>query len=429
MSSIDILNLEWPWSDRDLHIVTPVLVYLKKKYNLKAITKNIFHGYYYIWKYRPKLLVISNFSGADINHFVVKNSYNSGIRTISLISEGNVKPELADQFLWGWNKDKVLYLDKFLLWSKRSKKIFTDKYPMLSSRMIVTGATGFDRYKLLQFKSKIDFINEHSFEKYLRIIGIAGWGFDHFWGDYYEQHKNFFIESYGIKQIQMHREDAIKLRRIYEILIKNNPDILFILKYHPGILYKEKSEFYGLDRYENVYVIDNTNSKYKISDLINVSDLWIGYETTTALEAWLLGKTTFLINPTTTDFLRNSLHKGSPIVKTADEAQELIDEYFQNGYCERFMQLEGIRRKLIEDVIQYDDGKNHVRAANEIYKIYKQPDRKIKFNRAFYKEFIKQGIRIILAHTIARTRYSHFRIIPTSIDNYYELYDKVINPT
>ena len=66
---------------------------------------------------------------------------------------------------------------------------------MLSSRMIVTGATGFDRYKLLQFKSKIDFINEHSFEKYLRIIGIAGWGFDHFWGDYYEQHKIFLLKA------------------------------------------------------------------------------------------------------------------------------------------------------------------------------------------------------------------------------------------
>ena len=63
---IDVLNVEWPNSDRDLHISTPVMVYLEKKYNLKIRTVSIFNAYYYILLCRPKVLFISNFLGADI---------------------------------------------------------------------------------------------------------------------------------------------------------------------------------------------------------------------------------------------------------------------------------------------------------------------------------------------------------------------------
>ncbi|WP_038452477.1 hypothetical protein [Campylobacter iguaniorum] len=73
MSKLDILNLEWPNSDRDLHIVTPVLEYLKSKYNIRYKTLSIFSGYYYVLKYKPKLILISNYVGADTNHKLIKN--------------------------------------------------------------------------------------------------------------------------------------------------------------------------------------------------------------------------------------------------------------------------------------------------------------------------------------------------------------------
>lgn len=73
MNKLDILNLEWPNSDRDLHIVTPVLEYLKLKYNLRCKTLSIFNGYYYVLKYKPKLILISNYVGADTNHKLIKN--------------------------------------------------------------------------------------------------------------------------------------------------------------------------------------------------------------------------------------------------------------------------------------------------------------------------------------------------------------------
>ena len=427
MRRLDILNLEWPDSDRDLHIVMPVLVYLEKKYDISFKTCSIFSGYYYLLKYRPKMLLISNFSGAGINHEIVKLAYKMGIKVVSLISEGNVKSEVAHQFLWGWNKDEVLYLDRMLLWSRRSEKIFLDIAPGLENKFVTVGATGFDRYKLLNFKTKEDFLKENRL-RYQKIIGIAAWGFDHFFGEYYEEHKGFFIENFGEEQIEMHRTDLIKLQNIYKDLIEKNPDILFILRYHPGTIDFEKNEFFGLEKYDNVFISDKvTNTHYQISDLINISDLWIGYETTTALEAWLLDKKTFLINPTKSDFIRENVHKGSPIVKTYNEAQSIIDEFYTTGTMQRFESLQNTRDGIIKDVIEYGDGKNHIRAAEEILKVLRQPKKKKNFYFRIYKEAAKQLTKHVLSKTILRGRWPELKYKKNFAQPYHEIYSEVID--
>ncbi len=427
MSKLDILNLEWPNSDRDLHIVTPVLVYLKKKYNISYKSLNIFNGYYYLLKYRPKVLVVSNFSGAKINHQIVKFAFTSGIKVVSFISEGNVKKEVLEQFLWGWNGEKILYVDKLLLWSSRSREIFLSKYPELKDKMVVTGGTGFDRYKLLNFKTKEEFLKENNLG-YKKIIGIAAWGFDHFFGTYYESNKDVYLKNLGLEQIKMHRDDLFKLRKIYKELIENNPDKLFILRYHPGNVDFDKNEFYNLENYKNVFISNrDKNRDYKISDLINISDIWIGYETTTALEAWLLGKKTFLINPTKSKFRRENIYKGSPIVKTTFEAQKLIDEFFNEGTMELFEKLNEERIRIIKDVLEYKDGKNYRRAGEEIYKILKKSNQKIKYGYKIYIKIIKQFIKIFLSKTIMKTERPRIESKKDFFEYYYKLYDKVIN--
>ena len=427
LNRIDILNLEWSRSNRDLHIVTPILVYLEKKYNLSFKTKSIFNGYYYLIKYRPKILLISNFGGAGINHEIVKLAYSMNIKVISCISEGNVKKEALEQFLWGWNVDKVLYVNKMLLWSKRSEDIFLSQYPELKDKLVTTGATGFDRYKLLEFKKKDDFLKENALS-YKKIIGIAAWGFDHFFGDYYKKHEKTFVDIYAKEQIELHREDLYKIQKIYLKLIENNPDILFILRYHPGTIDFEKNEFYGLEKYENVFISNKyKNQQYQISDLINISDLWIGYETTTALEAWLLDKQTFLINPTRSDFMRESVHKGSPIVKNFKEAQCLIDEYYVTGTMKNFDVLQHCRDDIIKNVIEYGDGKNHIRAAKEVVKLYNKPDRKIKYNLTIFKEAFKQILKLILSKTFMKKRWVELNYKSDFAKPYKDMYDKVID--
>lgn len=427
MSNIDILNLEWPRSDRDLHIVTPVLVYLNKKYNIQYKSVSIFNGYYYILKYKPKMILMSNFQGASLNNEIVKLSYLLGVKVISFISEGNVKEEALGQFLWGWNKDRKLYVDKMLLWSKRSERLFVEKYPELKDKIVTTGATGFDRYQLLKFKSKKEFLKENNL-KFEKIIGIAAWGFDHYFGEYFENNKNHYLKVFGEEQIEMHKSDLYKLQDIYKKLIENNKDILFILRFHPGTIDFEKNEFYGLDKYKNVFISNrHENNQYQISDLINISDLWIGYETTTALESWLLNKQTFLINPTRSDFIRENVHKGSPIVNSANEAQSLIDEFFHNGTTDDFEKIQSFRKEIIKDVIEHGDGKNHIRAANEIMVIINQPDKKIKISFKIYKEAFKQIFKLVLSKTVMKNRWSELQYRGNFAKSYQDMYNKAIN--
>jgi len=427
LNKIDILNLEWPNSDRDLHIVTPILIYLQKKYNLSFHTKSIFNGYYYLIKYKPKILIISNFQGSQLNNNIVKLAYKMNIKVITAISEGNIKEEETDEFLWGWNKNKILHVNKILLWSKRSESIFVSKYPFLQGKLITTGATGFDRYRLLNFMSKEEFLRKDNLQ-YKKIIGIAAWGFDHLFGTYYENHEEHYLDVYGNEQIEIHRADLFKLQKIYKQLIENNQDILFILRYHPGTIDFEKNEFFGLEKYENVLISNKyTNNHYQISDLINISDLWIGYETTTALEAWLLGKQTFLINPTRSDFVRENVHRGSPIVKTVLEAQELIDEYFANGTIKRFEELDHEREKIIKDVIEYGDGKNHQRAAEEIIKVLNEPAKNVNYGYKVYKEALKQLFKLFLSKTIMKKRWPELHYKSDFAKTYQEMYHKAIN--
>jgi surface carbohydrate biosynthesis protein len=422
MNNLDILNLEWPNSERDLNISTPVIIYLRKKYNLKCEIKSIFNGYYYLLKYRPKLLILSNFQGAIINNEIVKLAYNQGIKVVTLISEGSVNREELQQFLWGWNNDNALHVDKMLLWSEYSKNIFLEKYPEIESKTRVVGGTGFDRYSLLNFKTKESFLLKESKQKYKKIIGIAAWGFDILYGDYYETHKDYFEKTFGAEQVEMHKNDLLKLQVIYEKIVEKNKDILFILRYHPVNTNLSKSEFFNLSKHENIFF----SKKYDLHDLINISDLWIGYTTTTALEAWLLGKQTFLINPTRADFIRESVYKGSPIASNKTEVQLLIDEYYLNGSIEAFQSLESERKKIIKDVIGFDDGKNHVRAAEEIIKVLEQPDRKVKYKFKIYKEAFKQILKIILSKTIFRKRWPELDYKRDFAKPYKEAYDKVI---
>ena len=391
---IDILNLEWPGSFRDRHIITPVYLYLRERYGLNIVSENIFNGYFYLLKYRPKLLLISNSCGADINFLISKIAYKMNIKVVSLISEGNiVTQEQIDEFLWGWNTEKILYEDAKILWSNRSRNIFLKRHPELAEKLYVSGGTGFDRYRMLKFIDKSTFLFKKELKKYKKIVGIAGWVFDIFFkGKRLEFYKTNFTESFNNERIfELHRKNLFLIKNIYKKLVENNKDILFILRYHPGVMNFEQSEFRELESYENVYVSNPARKQNSddISDLINISDLWIGYNSTTFLEAWLLGKTTILVNPTRSDFIRENISRGSLIASNYTEAQKFIDIFFEKRKIPEFEALREIREKIIKDVIEYSDGKNYIRAAEIIYKIFSKDNEKKEHINYLHFPFLK----------------------------------------
>lgn len=425
---VDILNVEWPGSDRDLNMSIPVMIYLEKKYGLKTRTVSIFNAYYYIVKHKPKLLFISNFVGATINSEVVKLAYLSGIKVVSLVSEGN-NIHNHDLSFWGHNSDKKFYLDKMLVWSDRYfnfyKEVVSD--PQYTTKVSVSGAVGFDRYKLLSFKNKECFTGEKKLG-FKKVVGIGGWGFDLFFGDYYESKKEQLLKIYPENQLEMHRKDMVAVNKIYKELVKNNPDVLFILRYHPGTIDYQLNEFSGIEG-PNVYKSTRRNNdKYSISDLINISDIWIGYETTTALEAWLLGKPTVLINPTTSCFIREIVSIGSPKCKTINELQQKIDEYYKTGTIASFDELSDMRKTATLETIGFDDGKNYIRAAKEVIKVLDSPERNIRVSPKIYVGAIMQITKIVLSKTLFRKRWPQLSYGRDFSKSYRDIYSEAINP-
>ena len=397
----DILNLEFTSKGRDIDIIEPVLSYLELKYKLKIVRESLFNLEFKLLKYNPKMLVISNEIGAYENFIAVKLASKLGIKIVTLISEGDYVGNKAriEGFFWGWNKDHIFYEDLHLEWSQRNIDIIYKFIPGSESFNIkVSGATGFDRYKILPFMTKEEFLAKYNKAQFKKVVGLGGFNFDHLLGDYFQQFEDVIVESLGERDLQLHRAAKEALRTIYRDLIERNPDTLFILKHHPGVWQEELTELYQLDKYENTVVI--RGKEENIADVINASDIWIAYNSTTVMEAWLLGKQTMFVNPEGGDFKRSSISKGSPIKTTFHETQVAIDKFYALAEIPSFKELEGNREQAMNEIIGWDDGKNHMRAGDYIYDLFIDNKKKHKTIDSFVlKRLFKTFVRNLIFKT------------------------------
>jgi surface carbohydrate biosynthesis protein len=374
---MDILNLEFPNLDRDRHIITPVYEYLKKKHNVKAVSKNLHNRFFLLCWYRPKMLLLSNAHGQNETIEIMKVAHASGIKVITLVTEGNFHEENLHGYLWGWNYEKKLNQDAFIFWNEKSRQMSLKHHPELEGKLFVSGATGFDRYALFKFRSKTEFLSKHNLNAYKGIIGIAGFGvFDHL--DRIEYLKKM-QPAITDEQIQMHIADLEKLRQLYFDLAASNPDILFIIRQHPQVVDTTRSEFTKVVSLPNVIISNNyQKTKYElnnITDVISVCDIWMGYESTTVIEAWLLKKPAVLINPTSPDFVRENHSSACPKLKTLQEVQDVIQEFFATGKIAACEQLQQVKEEIINDIIGHNDGQNHRRAGDIIMHFLKGQNR------------------------------------------------------
>lgn len=384
----DILNLEWETDSRDENIVEPVLVYLEEKYSLRIIRDSIWYGCFKLLKYKPKMLLIANETGAIENVTIMMLAHRMGITTVSLISEGlnyyteaNIEAEYVKEQFYGHNKKKEKIVDLKLLWSETTLNKFY-KYidEIFDYDVRVSGATGFDRYKLLTFMDKKDFLKSVN-KFYEHIILIIGYGFDN----------NLSIEEIkpdSKSRIEWLKKNRDKLNEIYKKLIKNNPNILFVLKCHPGDRNFARTEFVDLKQYTNVVFL---HKKIGIDHLISISDLLIAFDSTTCMEAWMLDKVTIIINPYEEDFVRSSIYKGCIMTKNYGELQSRVKEYYLSGTICDFQRRENLRKEIIRENIGYSDGENYCRAGEMIKEIFDKGSlRSPRINSLLFRELIKE---------------------------------------
>lgn len=401
MTRCDILNLEWGTNTRDTNIVEPVLVSLEERFGYKVVRSSIWYGLFKILRYNPKALLISNDTGAVENVRMFQLANSLGIKTITLVSEGlwmissteKLRKGGEELSFWGNNLKKDQYLDLKLLWSKAKKDLYIKFIPEAKKyNLRVSGGTGFDRYHFLDYMNKKEFENKYQ-RNYEKIILIIGYAFDLYplYGeDVYEKRKKD-------EMMWLYNQRFI-VRDIYEKMVKNNPEVLFILKDHPGSINLDDTEFAGIsEKYANTIRLCKEE---EIGNLLSVSDIVIAFDSTVCLEAWLLGRETILLNPLGKEFRRSSLYKGSPIVESYDELTALVEEYYKNGTMLEFQKRKEDRELCIKEQIQYGDGANYLRASKLIDIAIKDNTKKKK---SISKDFLIELLREAKCYFIEKT--------------------------
>ena len=383
---------------RDVEILMPVIYYAEKYLNVE-VEKAFIFDIDKIRRKKPDLVILANTIGSKNHHYIAKYAYENNIKVFALISEGNFRTNGTFNY-WGYNTDKKIYQEYICHWSKRTLDFLSKELPQYKDKMVLTGATGFDRYKIYKFESKESFLKRYNLTKYKKVIGYAGWAFGK------------LHNSTGLMEIRnAHKENAeyrIKwmteqqklIESILRKSIENNPDILFILKRHPNeihphLVQQDNNEMINLVGYPNVLYLRNEED---IHTLISVSDIWTAFESTTTIEAWMMKNIpTLFINPDP-NFKRDINYKGTVIVKSYNEFQEKIDEYYQTGKVHMMNDENKIKARIeiIKNVIGFADGFNHIRAGYYLTKtvnnITPNQRKRIKINPLFFTRYIMLSI-------------------------------------
>jgi len=357
--SCDVLNLEWSSRGRDRESATLICEALRRRGH-SVVEGSIFNYRYLLLKHRPRVLYLADPTGARLNYQVALFAERAGIPAVCLDAEGNYTPDLADEMFWGHITDRRLPVRLKLQWSMRARETVLGLAPDLRDRLRVTGAPGFDRYGLYDFASKGEWRRKYGFAKE-RVYGYATWAFDSLYSDVGTVRR--YADIYGEPALDRFRRDRDALRELLAEVVRSNEDALFLLKEHPGVTNPAATEIAGLDRFPNVLKIKNEET---IGDCINVCDVWMAYESTTAIEAWLLGKPTLFVNPSGGDFQRANVHKGNPLLETAEAVDGALREHHQTGEIEGFEARRDARQAILAATVQWTDGRNHVRAAHYI---------------------------------------------------------------
>ncbi len=375
---------------RDAEIILP-LVYFAENVLGCRVDFSFIWNIHDIYRKKPDLVLIANTIGSKLHHDLTKYAHEHGIKVFALISEGNFRTDGSFDY-YGYNTDRVFYQEYLCHWSERTKEFFDREIPSLGERNVFTGATGFDRYVIYEFEKKNDFLKRYRLSGFKRVIGYAGWAFGKMYNPQGREELKPYLQNFedGFRWL----EDQMKeVEHILREAILAYPDILFLLKRHPNeanptITKENPNEMIGLRDYPNVlYITGNEN----LHDLINVCDIWTAFESTTAIEAWLMGKETVFLNPDV-HFNRDKTFLGTPIAKDAESFKSYIDEYYSKGNITAFYtnELKENRTEILKNTIGSDDGMNHMRAGYYLEKALKDIEpgegksRKITFKFKFW---------------------------------------------
>jgi hypothetical protein len=304
------------------------------------------------------VLYLADPRGAAVNHGAALFARSRGIPIFTVTAEGNFNEGQIGELFWGHVSGGELIEDVNVQWSVRARDLALGVDRSMADRLKVAGGVGFDRYLLYELTSKEAWMRRHGLA-FERMVGYASWVFDVLERD--DPMAVEFRTIVGAEAVDRFRRDRDGVRAALERLADDNPGTLVLLKEHPGVVVPENTEIAGLEARPNVMLV---RDEEPVADCISACDVWSAFDSTTCLEAWLLGKPTLLINPSGEDFDRTESYRGSPVFSGPDEVQAALDAWYAGHGLPGFEERAEARREEIERAIQWDDGRNHLRAAH-----------------------------------------------------------------
>jgi hypothetical protein len=361
-SKIRVLCFTDTNSGRDVEMILPLRYFAERFLNCEFLHAVSF-DLYQIYRRKPDIIVTPTTTGSRLYYRLARAASEQQIPLFSLISEGNFKTDGTYDY-WGYNTDKTFYQEFVCCWSKRTQNYLAEREPDAKGKIVLTGNTGCDRYVIYKTASREEFLRKYKLPEYKKVIGYGAWTFNKL---RFPRGREELLQFHGDASILPWVErQRVLVHGILRDTIRNNKDTLFILKRHPQDISPELvqppvNELDGLTDFDNVLCLGEEEA---LHDVIGVCDLWTCFESTTALEAWLLDKPTVFLNPEP-EFKRADLVKGSAVAKDAAEFQIMIDELRRVGTISEFSSdnLAQQRQNLIADSIGYGDGFNHIRAS------------------------------------------------------------------
>ena len=345
-----VLFLEWASKGRDFEIDLPLMYFFEKVLSAKVEYKCIFDVWGII-RSKPDIIIMSNTTGGKVNFELAKRIHKSGFLFFSHVSEGLLVEDRLNTFMWGWNKDKQLYEKLTMLWSQRAYDILIDKYPYTKHKLKMSGATGFDKYKI--YKSKISF-DSMGFKQ---IVLYAGWSFIYLESNF-NNVKTDLIKQFGADKARKLFDYKNKIKMIFHEIVPKNPDTLFIFKNHPGEFSQNCPEGEDLETYENVRYIKN---EYSFSELLEHSDVLLTFKSTTNLEGYLLDKPVIILCEDKVLLSDLPTAQNGFLCEDSKKINQYIKEHFSTGKIKDYDEKKMSREKIIKDCIGFSDGFNHVR--------------------------------------------------------------------
>lgn len=351
---------------RDVEMLLPLIYYAERFLNCKV-------EFAFAWEVhkvyirRPQVVLLPNTVGNFLYFQISKYAFQQGIKVFSLISEGNYRTDGSFNY-WGCNReDGRFYQDYLCLWSQRAYDFLLEEIPQFKHQIVLTGAPGFDRYAIYDFMDKKAYCEFKGLKPFKKVMGYAAWGFGKLSNELGRKELLFFFRN-DESRLAWAEKQMYLVEDILKKMIEANPDILFILKKHPKQTHEHLTkdginEISRLQHYPNVIYISQNED---IHHIISACDIWMGFESTTAMETWLMDsdKPTIFITPDP-DFNRTQIYRGCVSVKNYSELQDITDEYYRTGTVAAFQDASKKlnRKRLISESVGFGDGFNHIRTA------------------------------------------------------------------